>query len=361
MGLEFPFSRRFPDWAALRGTGLLANVDSRIKDFLLIFLSPGRIRKVAIAPRPSTLLAFHQALVHRKYRRLFSSTPCPKKPGPKGPSEALIQAIVELKSRNPRFGCPRIARIISQTFGVDIDKNVVYRVLAKHYRPAPGGTGPSWLSFIGHTRDSLWSVDLFRCESIVLRSYWVLVVMDQFTRRLVGIGVHCGAVTGADVCRMFNAAIHGQGAPRHLSTDHDPLFEAHRWTANLRILEIDEIKTVPHVPAVTPIRGAPDRDDAARIPRPRAVLECPGSGTEACRVPGLLQRGTLPRVIGGPHAADLRQWTHGDPCRSEPCALGLPLQGPRPAPRRRLTTNSRRTGLDPVGISPRLIDLWVRA
>jgi transposase InsO family protein len=87
----------------------------------------------------------------------------------------------------------------------------VYRVLSKHYRPAPGGTGPSWLSFIRNTKDSLWSVDFFRCESIVLRSYWVLVVMDQFTRRLVGFGVHCGAVTGADVCRMFNAAIYGQG------------------------------------------------------------------------------------------------------------------------------------------------------
>jgi putative transposase len=86
----------------------------------------------------------------------------------------------------------------------------------------------------------------------VLRSYWVLVVMDQFTRRLVGVGVHRGAVTGADLCRMFNAAIHEQGVPRHLSTDHDPLFEAHRWTANLRILEIDEIKTVPNVPLSHP-------------------------------------------------------------------------------------------------------------
>ena len=86
----------------------------------------------------------------------------------------------------------------------------------------------------------------------MLRSYWVLVVMDQCTRRLVGIGVHCGAVTGADLCCMFNAAIHGRGAPRHLSTDHDPLFEAHRWTANLRILEIDEIKTVPNVPLSHP-------------------------------------------------------------------------------------------------------------
>ena len=225
--------------------------DRLLFGFGSLFLSPGRIRKVAIGVRPSTLLAFHQALVRRTYRRLFSSSECPKQPGPKGPSEALIQAIVELTSRTPRFGCPRSARIISRTFGANIDKHVVYRVLSTHYRPIPGGTGPSWLSFIGHTTDSLWSVDLFRCESIVLRSDWVLVVMDQFTRRLVGVGVHRGLVNGADLCRMFNAAIHGRGAPRHLSTDHDPLFEAHRWTANLRILE-DEIKTVPHVPRSHP-------------------------------------------------------------------------------------------------------------
>lgn len=176
----------------------------------------------------------------------------PEESGPKGPDEALIKAIVELKLRNPRLGCPRIGRIISQTFGVDIDKNVVYRALAKHYRPAPGGTRPSWESFIGHTTDRLWSVGLFQCESIVLRSYCVLVIMDQFTRRLVGIGVHFGAARGADVCRMFNAATYGQGVPRHLSTDHDPLFEAHRWTANLRTLEIDAIKTVLHVPLSHP-------------------------------------------------------------------------------------------------------------
>jgi hypothetical protein len=30
--------------------------------------------------------------------------------------------------------------------------------------------------------------------------------MDQFARRLVGVGMHRGAVRGADLCRMFNAA-----------------------------------------------------------------------------------------------------------------------------------------------------------
>ena len=46
--------------------------------------------------------------------------------------------------------------------------------------------------FIGHTKDSLWSVDLFRCESVVLQSYWVPVVMDQLTRRIIGFGIQCG-------------------------------------------------------------------------------------------------------------------------------------------------------------------------
>jgi hypothetical protein len=93
-----------------------------------LFPRPGRIRKVAIDLQPSRLLKFHEALVRRKYRQLFSSSHRPKKPGPKGPSDALIHANVKLKFRNPRFGCPRIALIILRTFGVDIDKNVVQRV-----------------------------------------------------------------------------------------------------------------------------------------------------------------------------------------------------------------------------------------
>jgi transposase InsO family protein len=230
----------------------LTPADRILCGFWSLFLSPRRIRTVAIALQPSTLLAFHRALVRRKYRHLFSSTPSPKKPGPKGPDEAVVRAIVELKSRNPRFGCPRIARILSRTFGLDIDKNLVSRVLAKHYDPSPRGSGPSWLSFINHSTDSLWSVDLFRSESIVLRSYWVLVVMDQFTRRLVGFGVHGGPPTAADVCRLFNASIHGKRVPCYLSTDHDPLFEAHQWMANLRMLGIEEVKTVPHVPSSHP-------------------------------------------------------------------------------------------------------------
>src|SRR6266849_8058853 len=52
--------------------------DRLLCGFGSLFLSPGRLREVAIGLRPSSLLAFHQGLVRRKYRRLFSSRQGPR-------------------------------------------------------------------------------------------------------------------------------------------------------------------------------------------------------------------------------------------------------------------------------------------
>ena len=76
--------------------------------------------------------------------------------------------------------------------------------------------------------------------------------MDQFTRRIVGFAVHRGVVDGVALCRMFNRAIHTQTLPKYLSSDHDPLYRFQQWQANLRVLEIQEIKTVPYVPLSHP-------------------------------------------------------------------------------------------------------------
>ena len=76
--------------------------------------------------------------------------------------------------------------------------------------------------------------------------------MDQFTRRIVGFAIHRGIVDGTALCRMFNRAIHPQTLPKYLSSDHDPLYRFHQWQANLRVLEVQEIKTVPYVPLSHP-------------------------------------------------------------------------------------------------------------
>jgi hypothetical protein len=81
------------------------------------------------------------------------------------------------------------------------------------------------------------------------------------------------------------------------STDHDPLFQAHRWTANLRILEIDEIKTVPQVPLSHPfverLIGAVPREFLDHV----LFWNARDLERKLADFPGLLQGGTRPRVI----------------------------------------------------------------
>jgi putative transposase len=230
----------------------LCTSDRILAGLMALFVRPTRLLRSAIVLKPSTLLGLHKALSKQKYRMLFSPNRR-RKPGPKGPSAELIRAVVEMKQRNPNWGCPRIAQQIALAFHIQIDKDVVRRILAQRYRPGQDSDGPSWLTFLGHMKDSLWSMDLFRCESATLRTHWVLVVMDQYTRRIIGFGVHAGSVDGVALCRMFNRAIRGQRwMSKYLSSDNDPLYRFYQWQANLRVLELTEIKSIPYVPLSHP-------------------------------------------------------------------------------------------------------------
>ena len=67
-----------------------------------------------------------------------------------------------------------------------------------------------------------------------------------------GFGIHRGIVDGSALCRMFQQAIRRHSLPKYLSTDNDPLYRFHQWQANLRVLEVIEVKTVPGVPLSHP-------------------------------------------------------------------------------------------------------------
>ena len=90
----------------------LSPLDRFLLGLWTIFLDPRRIKRAAILVKPPTLLKYHQALIKLKYRLLYSSRKRGK-PGPKGPPRKLIELVLGLKRRNPRFGCPKIAEQIS--------------------------------------------------------------------------------------------------------------------------------------------------------------------------------------------------------------------------------------------------------
>jgi hypothetical protein len=128
---------------------------------------------VAIAFKTSGLLSFHRALVRRKYRLFFSPNQRTK-PSPKGPMADLIHAVVEMKKRNPTWDASRLPVRSTWLSEPLINKDVVRRILALHYCPDPGAGRSVMAGFLGHTKDSLWSLDLFRCESMLFVVPWGL-------------------------------------------------------------------------------------------------------------------------------------------------------------------------------------------
>ena len=59
--------------------------------------------------------------------------------------------------------------------------------------------------------------------------------MDQFTRRIIGFGVHPCDVDGVALCCLFNQAIASKAIPKYLSSDNDALFRYHRWPRDFGI------------------------------------------------------------------------------------------------------------------------------
>src|SRR6516165_5727925 len=97
--------------------------DRIIAGLCTLLMRPARVLRSAGALKPSTLLHFHKMLTMQKYRLLFSPKRV-RRPGPKGPTKELIDAVVERKQRNRIWGCKRIAQQITLAFGVEIDKDV---------------------------------------------------------------------------------------------------------------------------------------------------------------------------------------------------------------------------------------------
>ena len=111
--------------------------DRIIAGLCTLLMRPARVMRSAVALKTSTLLHFHKMLIQQKYRLLFSPKRV-RRPGPKGPTKELIDAVVEMKRRNGTWGCKRIAQQIALAFGIDIDKDVVRRILAIHFHPEAG-------------------------------------------------------------------------------------------------------------------------------------------------------------------------------------------------------------------------------
>jgi hypothetical protein len=136
-------------------------------------------------------------------------------------------------------------------------------------------------------KDSLWSLDLFRCESATLQTHWVLVVIDQFSGALLGLVFTAVSwmewrYAGCSIERFAGKVCRNTSA-----RNHDPLYRFHQWQANLRVLEVAEIKTVPYVPLSHPFIERVIGTVRRAYLDPDSILDHGRSGDEATRFPTL--------------------------------------------------------------------------
>ena len=134
----------------------LATRDRLLFGLLAELIGERRLQKVAVILKPATVLAFHKALVKRKYSRLYSNK-AKRTPGRKPQDQTLFDLVIEMKSSNPSYDYGRVSMQIFEAFGISISRFSVARLLRKNKHNLPSGDGPSWLTSIGDFKDSLWS------------------------------------------------------------------------------------------------------------------------------------------------------------------------------------------------------------
>jgi putative transposase len=156
------------------------------KDRALVALFAGLVPKkrwAAFLVTPQTILSWHRALVRRRWAYPH------RRPGRPALRRETVELICRLARENPRWGYLRIVGEL-QKLGVGVSKGSVANVLRRHgLPPAPRRDGPTWTEFLRAQANGLLATDFFAVDTVLLRRYYVLFVIEVERRVVHLLGV----------------------------------------------------------------------------------------------------------------------------------------------------------------------------
>ena len=198
-----------------------------------------RERWASFLVTPQTILRWHRALVRRRWTYPHRSR------GRPALAQETVQLIVRLARENPRWGYLRIVGEIKK-LGVTVSKTSVAAVLRRHrLPPAPRRSGPTWSEFLRTQAKGILATDFFTVDTITLRRFYVLFVIEIDRRRvhLLGVTSNPNGPWVTQVARNFASELEDAGRHfRFLIRDRDTKFTA-RFDTVLTSIGIETLRT----------------------------------------------------------------------------------------------------------------------
>jgi putative transposase len=182
-----------------------------------------RERWASFLVMPEAIPRWHRSLVRRHWTYPHRRAGRPALP------QATVELIVRMARENPRWGYLRIVGELRK-LGVIVSKTSVAAVLRRHrLPPAPRRSGPTWSEFLRAQAASILATDFFTVDSVTLRRYYVLFVIEIDRRRvhLLGVTANPNGSWVTQVARNFASDLESDGRHfRFFIRDRDTKFTA---------------------------------------------------------------------------------------------------------------------------------------
>jgi transposase InsO family protein len=216
---------------------------------------------------PATILRWHRNLVARKWD--YASR---RRPGRPSTGTSVKALIVRMARENPAWGHRRIQGELAR-LGHVIAASTVWEILhAAGFDPAPRRAGPTWRQFLTAQAHAIIACDFLVVETVLLQRLYVVVFIEQGTRRLhvAGVAAHPTGAWAAQQARDLAMDLGDRlGTLRFLIHDRDPVFT----TAFAEVFKAEGLRIITTLP---------------KTPRMNAICE---------RVNGTLRRELLDRIL----------------------------------------------------------------
>ena len=185
--------------------------------------------------QPDTLMRWHQNLFRMYWRRKSQGRP-------KVESETII-LIQKMANENLLWGAERIRGELLK-LGIEVSKRSIQKYMPKDRKS--NSSCQTWATFLKNQVSGFWACDFTVVYDWLFRTWYVFVVMELKTRRIVYTGVTKFPTDEWTAQQLREATPWGKG-PKYLIRDRDKKYSTHFSVAAMSS-GIQELKTPYRTP-----------------------------------------------------------------------------------------------------------------